>query len=92
MKWQRGRFPCADEKINQKHCVVSDFQQNLEAPVITTTDMTEKDIGGGGGAVDACLSASAHAKNGESVFCQSHSIHPHPSPSFPPPVEIIKRL
>ena len=40
-------IPLCRRKINQKLCVVSDFQQNLEAPVITTTDMTEKETGGG---------------------------------------------
>jgi hypothetical protein len=46
----------------------------------------------GEGAVDACLSASANAKNGESVFCQSHFIHPYPLPLFLVPLKYRKAM
>jgi hypothetical protein len=43
MKWLQGRLPCADPKKSTKsEQFVSSFQENLEAPVMTTTDMTEK--------------------------------------------------
>jgi hypothetical protein len=80
-------IPLCRRKINQKLCVVSDFQQNLEAPVITTTDMTEKDIGGGEGLLMPVC--QRHPKIGESesvLFCLP--IHPHPLPLFLLPLKL----
>ena len=40
-------IPLCRPKISQRHSVVSDFQQNLEAPVIATTDIRESEVGEG---------------------------------------------
>jgi hypothetical protein len=84
-------IPLCRRKINQKLCAVSDFQQNLEAPVITTTDMAEKDIGGGEGLLMYVCQHQPMPKMGN-----RYSVSPihssSSSPAFPLLVKFIKRL